>query len=191
MLNRLRILRQTSIFLDGLVQLNNMAGGEKMNLIQSNLLLWHTSALCLRRSVGGQRCSPPPSSRLGKNRGGGVYKKLTPSRPCRLASKRELQQHLMSPSSCAVSASAQQILYIAWPFPPASLSQPCPHVCHAANTPNARAHTHIRTPFHTTSRPHARPLTATHPADMYLSSPCSCIITLRHRWGWTVNGGTE
>lgn len=104
------------------------------------------SALCLRRSVGGQRCSPPPSSRLGKNRGGGVYKKLTPSRPCRLASKRELQQHLMSPSSCAVSASAQQILYIAWPFPPASLSQPCPHVCHAANTPNARAHTHLFTP---------------------------------------------
>lgn len=39
MLNRLRILRQTSIFLDGQVQLNNMAGGEKINLIQPNLLL--------------------------------------------------------------------------------------------------------------------------------------------------------
>lgn len=187
MLNRFRILRQLSIFLKRLVQFLSLTGDEKMDSIQPNLLLWHTSALCLRRSVGGQRCSPPPSSHLGKNRGGGGYKKLTPSRPCRLASKRELQQHLMSPSSCAVSASAQQILYIAWPFPPAPLSQPCPHVCHAANTTDA----HTYTPSHTTSRPHARPLTATHPAEMYLSSPCSCIIALTHSWEWTVNRGTE
>lgn len=120
------------------MQMDNTAGNKIMDLIQPSLLLWHTTAVCLRRSVGGQQWSPPPSSSLGKNRGGGGYKKLTPSQPCRLASKRDLQQHLMYPSSCAVSASAQQILYIAWPFPPASLSQPCPPVCHTATPPHRR-----------------------------------------------------
>lgn len=140
-------------------------------------------SVCLRMSVGGWTASPPTSAHLGKEQGGGGYKKLTPSQPCRLASKLELQEHLISPSSCPLSASAQQILYIAWPFPPASLSQPCPYVCHVANTPSSyilthkHTHTYLFTPQ---LNPHARPLTSTHPADMYPSCFSSCIIALAH-----------